>query len=582
MSKKMSIVLAVLLIAAAVFGCSSAAPTSTATAPTAKTEPAPAKTDAAAQPAASTATAGTEAAATEAPKEPKTLTFADSDLRTEVLDPFYNTDLGAQELLSPVYECLLGVNIEGAITPELAESWESSDDLKVWTLHIRKGVQFHEGYGEMTAEDVVWSLKRMTGEGSQMSSALEIQDLVESIEASDAYTVVITLKEPVVDFVTIHLRGGSTGGLGMVMCKKYYETAGEETFKVHPVGTGRWQFDSFDPGNYVKYKAVSEHWSNILPGFDYLVMQEVSEDGTRSSMIERGDVDMIDVSTDMAINLKDKGFNVIMVDRTVVGGIRFWGTWEEESKAAGYPITDVRVRKAIILAINKEEICETYFGGLYNPVALPAGADPAAEIVDEEYWTNWAKENYRYDPEAAKALLAEAGYPNGFKMTMFTANSARGPWHVDITNIVAGYLAAVGIEVDVQSVDQRGVFNPMIKSIPHTEPLLGTCSVSSGEVDPYPAARIIKHYYPGNYYQLLDPNDAVAVDALGALRSETDPAKRHELFNTALLEIAEQYVYPTLFVGGDSYVIGPRVKPCKVYAGTPIPGMWAYLLQPAD
>lgn len=514
--------------------------------------------------------------------EARTLYVVESELRSESLDPLTLDSIGGQKAVGPAIESLVTIDTDtGLSVPNLATSWEHNENNTVWTVYLREGVQFHDGWGEMTAEDVKFSIERLIRPDSATVNAIFLAQLIKEVNVLDRYKLEIHLNSPTIDFVPIYLRGGSANSEGMVMSKAYWDAVGDEGFAKHPIGTGRWIFKEFRPGDYIEYEAADEHWSGVLPEFDRLVLMEVPEAGTRAAMLKRGEADIIDVPVDMALNLQEEGYNLLSVKNTVVGSIRFWGNWQQEAKDRNLPITNVKVRKALSLAINREEITKELFGGLFDPWALPGGVAREGAEIDMEKWDPWVKENYRYDPELAKELLAEAGYPDGFEIIMWASDTPRGPWHTQVTEVIASYWQEIGVTANIQYVDHRGVFNPLFRTIPHPPELLGTASVASGGYDrEFVSDRVVRQHVPEAYHQLLDHNNERAMNLLDMLRDEQDFDRRKELFEEVLLIIGEEFIAPTLFYGDDLYAMSDKVKEAYTIAGQPIPSLWVYTFKP--
>ena len=353
-----------------------------------------------------------------------------------------------------MYDKLIGLD-GNQKAPGIAESWETSADGLSWTFHIRKGVKFHNGE-ELTAEDVKFTLDLYL---SDEAAKQWLQRMIERVEMLDDYTVRVYTKgtQP---WLLTYLGGEANNEQGMAMPKDYREQHGSEYFNLHPVGSGSFKFVRHLPGDLVEYEAVDNHWQHT-PAFKNLTVMTVPEETTRVAMLKTGEVDLTDVEISAAADLEKAGtgFTTITRDLTTAS-VHFFGAYDEP-RAAGMPTTDIRVRKALSLAIDRDSITAYMFSGQGQP-AMAAAAPPALGVtdVDQPYWREYCKELYRYDPEEARRLLNEAGYPDGFDMKMYSF--ALTPWLPTLNEAVTGYWQAIGVNVTLVPIE-FAAFRPLYK-----------------------------------------------------------------------------------------------------------------------
>ncbi len=318
-----------------------------------------------------------------------------------------------------------------AVEPDLAESWTTSPDGMLWTFKLRKGVQFHKGYGEMTAEDVKFSFERQIkrSPGTRFS---EILEPIKSIEVLDPYTVQFQLKA----FDPIFLLRMVGYQQGYIVSKKAVEKSPEQ-FKWNPVGTGPYYFDRHSPREKVVLKAFDKYYGG-KPGSDEVQWFDVPEDATKLIGLEKGTFDLLypeAVTADFADQVKKMGG---VIDRRGPGGQeRFY---IDTSKP---PFDDIRVRKAFMHAIDRKAIKETmYPGGLAQlaPSCVPPGYFGSAPMQFPEY-----------NPELAKKLLAEAGHPNGFTVKNYFISKSF--FYPKVMTLAQEQLRRVGINVELQVVE---------------------------------------------------------------------------------------------------------------------------------
>src|SRR6266852_5381229 len=280
------------------------------------------------------------------------------------------------------------------VEPDLAESWTLSPEGTIWTFKLKKGVQFHKGFGELTAEDVKFSFERQISRlpGARFGVNLEV---IKSIEVVDRHTVQIALKS----FDPIFLLRMVGYQQGYIVSKKAMEKQGDQ-FKWNPVGTGPFYFERHSPREKVVLKAFDRFYGG-RPQIDEINYFDVPEDSTKLIGLEKGTFDLLYpevVTADFADQVKKMG---AVIDRRGPGGQeRFYINMTKP------PFDDIRVRKAFMHAIDRKAIKETmYPGGLGRLATSPVPAG---------YFGHIAVELPGYDPELARKLLAEAGYPNGF------------------------------------------------------------------------------------------------------------------------------------------------------------------------
>jgi peptide/nickel transport system substrate-binding protein len=365
--------------------------------------------------------------------------------------------VGAEDVvLKPMYENLLSRNPKtGELAPLLAERWKVADEGRTWTFYLRKGVQFHGGRGELTAEDVKFTFTTLAREGSANSLAPEFR-LIKSMEIEDPYTITIRFDKPFVAFGN-KVNQGLFASVAFIQSKRYTESARDEAAERQPVATGPWKFVEHVRGDRVVYEAVENHW-RATPHWKRLVFLKVPEPSTRMAMLRAGSVDVIEIGGEYADELKKVGVRMITMPNVawlyvILGGQ--WPTKATYDPKVPWAQPDAerarKVRMALNLAVDKNAIMQRVLGGLGtvtgNWLAYPA--DP---------WTSDAlKKPYPYDLAKAKALMTEAGYPNGFEVTMnLTAWPGRG-YLPDVGEAVATYWEKVGVKVKRRPVD-RAVF----------------------------------------------------------------------------------------------------------------------------
>lgn len=341
----------------------------------------------------------------------------------------------------------VGTDGNSKIVPSLAESWDISDDGLEYTFHLRQGVKFHNG-NDFTAEDVAYTFHRMlTVEGGvntefidQIKGADELlageTDTLEGVEVVDDYTIKVTLKEPFAGF----LASISSPGVS-IYDSEATEAAGDQ-FGMDPavtVGTGPFEFSSWSFNNQLVLTRNEDYWKGAsgLPG---VVIKIIPDTETQSMMFESGELDILDL--DYAADSVDR-FTETYPDQIVqgprVGIVYFTMNFNKE------PFQDARVRKAVQMSIDRQAILDALYGGRGQ---VEQGIFPHGLIG-----FNPDQEEIKYDPEAAKTLLAEAGYADGFDMEIAADSSASDTMTMAL-EIVSDQLAEVGIRAEIKNYDE--------------------------------------------------------------------------------------------------------------------------------
>jgi peptide/nickel transport system substrate-binding protein len=343
--------------------------------------------------------------------------------------------------LTLLYDFLVGANADGSLSTanSVAEKWELSPDGKTWTFWLRKGIAFHDG-AELTADDVKWSLEMVMKPESVAAFAARLRNAIQEIEVADAHRLIIRTHKP--DLWLAQDLSMAAGYEGAVLPRKYYEQVGPDGFAAKAIGSGPYRWGKGLAGSFIELQAVDRHWAEGVPKYKTVTYRVVPEESTRIAMIQTGEADVVSISRERVGELQGRGLNVFVKERGSVIGCYFHQQWE------GHPVGDRRVRQALNLAINRQEIVNFVFAGQAKLMAMyPIGSFAVAAGADPEL------QPYPYDPAKAKQLLAEAGYPNGFETTIYSYAREDVPEMTRLIEAIAGYAARVGVKLTIFSTE---------------------------------------------------------------------------------------------------------------------------------
>lgn len=373
------------------------------------------------------------------------LTIALPSFATDVMDPVLGGHL-VKFYLSLVFDYLVGVTPDGQLSRDggIADRWDVSPDHKRWTFHLRKGVRFHNG-DEVTAEDVKFSILRAIGKRSTTGYAGPLRVLIQDIETPAPDRVIIVTKEPTLIIPAYLSRGLSTEG--MVLPKKYVEAKGDDGFARAAIGSGPYRVVEQVSGSHVKLEAMDSHWRVGVPRYKTIMFKRIPEEATRVAILRRGEADIVELSRDRVKEVERAGFRVVLKKADAYLDLYWTPPWDNT------PVKDKRVREALNLAIDRNEMASTIFGGLAEPCSIPMGFSWAYPAIKFRVPPELV---YPYDPARAKTLLAEAGYPNGFPIDMYAYQLPGLAEGRSMTEAVAGYWQKIGVQPKIIPIDYAG------------------------------------------------------------------------------------------------------------------------------
>lgn len=344
------------------------------------------------------------------------------------LDPHMSAGTPAEMVRRHIYEGLVYADEKNEIHPCLAERWEASADGKTWTFYLRKGVKFHDGT-DFNAQAVKASLERLL-DPAQKSNRRYLYTNIGEVRVVSPDVVQIVTKEPSGVLLALLAFGGAH-----VISPAAIEKYGADLAQ-HPLGTGPYKLKSLSGSDSITLERFDGYWGG-KPYLDEIEFVVVREDATRVTMLETGQADaIVNVPAQDIERLKKDSRLRIRVDpsnRVCHIGLN----------CLKKPFADARVRQALNYAIDREAIVKSVLQGVGRP---------ADSVIAPVTWGHAAVSKYRYDPDRARQLLAEAGYPQGFETTLWTP---QGRYFMDKQTAVAvqGQLEKVGVKARLETFD---------------------------------------------------------------------------------------------------------------------------------
>lgn len=429
-------------------------------------------------------------------------------------DPHITSAQSSHQILTNVIDNLVTLDAEQTIVPELAESWAVSDDGLTLTFTLRAGVMFSNGT-PLVAGHFKTVFDRLLDPDTGSGAAWRMAS-VASVEAPDDTTVVLNLSAPA---------PGLLGHLAVSKALGVFDPASVEdgTINTRPVGTGPFMITDFQPGNRVLLEKNPNYWRDGLPYLDAVDVRIIGDETVRRTALVTGEVDWafsVPAQSVAELSARDD----VVVDGTPAGAYYYIGVNTTEG-----PLADVRVRQAIAYAINRDNIVEAAEFGNAEPTQDPIPANSA--------WA-FGYAPYEQDVERARALLAEAGYADGFEMNIMPTTEIQAT--IRAAQVMQADLAAIGIRSDITTLEWAewlqeqgdGNFDTYI------------CSWN-GLVDPddfYYA-----QHHTGEVFNFTGYSNPTVDQLLDDARVLPDPAARKELYQQANQAIVDDAPYIYLY-----------------------------------
>ncbi|WP_264713392.1 ABC transporter substrate-binding protein [Limobrevibacterium gyesilva] len=461
------------------------------------------------------ALASPAAAQGDKPQYGGTLTVAFSS-DTKTLDPTFSINFSERQPLYLIYNTLLALKPDFSVAPELAERWEILDNGQRVVLHLRKGVKFHDGT-DFNAAAVKFNLDRRMDEKLNSPQRGQLKDIIDSVEVTDPYTA------------TLKLKGASPSLLGMLAQREGFmvsPAAAEKYGKdlaTNPVGTGPFIFKEWVPGNRLVVEKNPAYWEKGKPYLDRIVFSEITTTAVAIQRLLTGEADYASALSPIDVRQIEnrKG---IRLDPSAVG--RWYALQWQVDKP---PFNNLKLRQAIAHSIDRKRIVDIVMSGR---AAISNGPTPAAL-----WWADPALKPYDYDPAKAKALLAEAGHPNGIELSLATPQIALLQ---QVNQLVQEQLKPAGIAVKLDPVAQSDWYPRVVQLAINFTPMRW-----SHRPDPDGLMTLLFHSKgAGNSTRYSNPEVDSLIDRA---RAVTDQGERQKLYRKAQEIIMQDLPYVPLF-----------------------------------
>jgi ABC-type transport system substrate-binding protein len=470
-----------------------------------------------------------------------------------------------------MYETLLRLTSSGKIEPMLATSWEMSADAKTWTIHLRRGVQWQENWGEFTARDVAHSLDRMTAEDALSSQVgtwraqLEVpkKPLGERVEVADPHRVILRLANPAPGLDQLL----SSAWDLQILSKAQFDAQGVAGLAKRPApGTGPYGFVERQLGAYVLYKRIEgKHW-RVTPDFEELQIFLAPEESTRIAMLLTGEVDITQVSPDLEKQAESRGMKVIPSTLPSTGVMvvlagNYLPTGPQYDASA--PWTKKKVREAMNRAINRDELNKALVAGR-GELQMLSWFDASLPGWNPE-WPEKFKEMYGYNPARARELLAEAGYAKGFKVKLWSVARSNLPQMNSVAEAIAGYWKAIGLDVEVAPTDYAPI-RAKSREATLNDPWSYTTPYFLNPEDGLRAS----FHSKGPAVRFFNSKEGID-EPIEKLLASSDPKERERLLREIGGFLFNEYTHVPLFWLKATFTVNPKVVAEYATHGVPIP-----------
>ncbi len=483
----------------------------------------------------------------------------------QVYEQLFSADFSKVKSRGGTASLLLSAYLPGDVmTGELAESWEWQQNPLRLVVKLRKGVMFPEKPGvmksrELVADDIIFNYQRWSG---SPKATRNFTAFVTSVTAPDPHTVIFEMNQFNAEW-DFRLGYGYQSG---VIPKEVVDAGAADWKNVN--GTGPFRLTDYIQGNSVTYERNDVYWGKEtindveqqLPYVDKVINRIIKDEATRTTALRTGELDIMELVRWQDADALQKALPELK-----------WNKWLAQTgtflamRSDVKPFDDVRVRRALNMAINKKEIIDSYYNGNAEMLAYPMhpGWGPYYQPLEEQ--PDSVKELFTYNPEKAKQLLAEAGYPDGFSFTTQICTCIAD--HADLVPLLAAYLEQVGVKMTIETMESAAYYAAMSNGTNAAGYVL-----DSGHGNPTTSIR--KNFTTGQISNMAKWSDTAFDARMDAVFAEPDEAKRQSELRAMTTEMLDKAPYIWLPTVYNFTAWWPWVKGYEgeIYSGTLRPG----------
>ncbi|HEX2218871.1 MAG TPA: ABC transporter substrate-binding protein [Gemmatimonadales bacterium] len=456
----------------------------------------------------------------------------------------------------------------------LAESWEASEDFSEWTFKLHEGVPWHFGYGEVTAHDVVHSYDLNVHDQSVQSGVGQLKGA--KVEALDDHTVKFTFDGPRVGFLFSVASRGSM----LIYSKAQFDAEGIEGYQRRPAGTGHYRYVERLPGEKLVFERVENHWSGEDAAFPELEFRWAPEPATKLALLLSGEAHISDLPRELQGDAVAQGMKVIgslNPSMQVTGMLD--GLYLKSGDPAArpdLPWADIRVREAMNRALNREELIEILYDGRADRL-VRYGMDPRHEGYVPELEERF-DEMYGYDPERAKELLAEAGYPDAFPDPVIPIISSvlqGNPEFGTMAELFQVYFEEIGLQTEIREMDWAS-----LGALGRGRESYTVHPIRNAPIRPTEVHLINSYTAEGSQFHGFENDEIQAM--IDELVATVDPEERDRIAAEAFTYLFEQYSDMPIAALRAEMTVNPEVVADWPFPGVTTAGMshW-HLIEPA-
>ena len=483
-----------------------------------------------------------------------------NDPHTGGIDPFI--------VGGPVFEGLTEEAADLKIGPMLSTGWSLSPDGASWTFNLRKGVPFHSNFGEFSAKDVKLTFERYIRADSGTTEKPRFSALLDGMEIIDDYTV--KFNTPIIEPTLCCDKKFINRYWGATLSKDFFDKEGQEGIERTMIGTGPYQFVERGLSTHILYERVPyKHW-RVTPDFEELELIYAKEASTRLAMILAGEAHLSIIPHDLQAVAIAAGMEIIPgVSATAPLYAVFGGNVlpSKDSYDPTIPWTNRKVREALNHAINRDELQATLLGGKGDPMLVSFWSSSLPGW--DSKWESTFENDYGYDPERAKALLAEAGPLDWTGTAFMLAPKAEVPEMEDIGEAIANYWKAVGVEI---SFEKSEWLPSLLKFVFHTANRKSMVNASERYIDPgmfnvpYSTTGCC-HFFESVFLE----------GKIKELSVTAEPSKRDSILKDMGNHLYDEYATVPLFWLRTDFVVNPKVVAEYVTSGAAPPRNLEYV-----